>query len=177
MRSISSAVSAQSASVGMTKKSAGILMFRRTAAGLQLLLIHPGGPFWSKRDLGAWSIPKGEYADGEEPDAAARREFLEETGSEAIGKLLPLGTQRQPSGKMVTAFALQGDFEPAELRSNLFEMEWPPRGGTKQYFPEADRAEWFAMPDAQLKIIAGLRPFLDRLQQLIAGQESPDRSV
>ncbi|MBB6469781.1 putative NUDIX family NTP pyrophosphohydrolase [Aminobacter lissarensis] len=111
----------------MTKKSAGILMFRRTAAELQVLLIHPGGPFWSKRDLGAWSIPKGENADVEEPDAATRREFLEETGCQPTGELIPLGTQRQPSGKMVTAVAPQGDFEPAELRSNLFEMEWPPR--------------------------------------------------
>ena len=129
-----------------------------------VLLVHPGGPFWSRRDLGAWSIPKGEYADGEEPQAAARREFAEELGREPEGALRPLGEVRQSGGKLVVAFAVEGGFDVAAMRSNTFDMEWPPRSGHVQAFAEVDRAEWFTLPRAREKIIAGQRPLLDRLE-------------
>ena len=151
------------------RKSAGILMYRRAADGIRVLLVHPGGPFWSKRDLGAWSIPKGEHGDGEEAEAAARREFAEELGREFQGRLEPLGEIRQQAGKVVTAFAAEGDFDVADLASNHFEMEWPPRSGRRQSFPEVDRAEWFTLPVARQKIIAGQRPLLDRLEAVCAG--------
>src|SRR5258708_19379900 len=124
----------------MPKRSAGILLYRRRAGGLELLLVHPGGPFWAKKDLGAWSIPKGEYAQGEEPLMVARRELEEETGMRVAGHFLPLGEVTQPGRKIVTAFALEGDFDPATLRSNVFELEWPPRSGRRQSFPETHRA-------------------------------------
>jgi predicted NUDIX family NTP pyrophosphohydrolase len=152
------------------RKSAGILMYKRTADGVSVLLVHPGGPFWSKRDLGAWSIPKGEYGDGEEAEAAARREFAEELGGEFHGRLTPLGEVRQKAGKVVAAFAAEGDFDAAGLASNSFEMEWPPRSGRRQSFPEVDRAEWFALPVARQKIIAGQCPLLDRLEAICAEQ-------
>src|ERR1700761_3424165 len=113
----------------MPKRSAGLLMYRRAAAGLAVLLVHPGGPFWATKDLGAWSIPKGEYLEGEEPLAAAQREFAEETGAQARGEFIPLGEVKQPGGKHVTAWALEGDFDPATLVSSSFEIEWPPRSG------------------------------------------------
>jgi len=153
----------------MPVKSAGILMFRRDSGGPKVLLVHPGGPFWARKDAGAWSMPKGEYANGEEPEAAARREFGEETGAQARGDLVPLGDQRQRSGKIITAFALEGDFDPAALRSNHFEMEWPPRSGRMQTFPEVDRVGWFFLPQAHEKIISGQAPFLVRLEELLAG--------
>jgi predicted NUDIX family NTP pyrophosphohydrolase len=154
----------------MARKSAGILMYRWAADVLLVMLVHPGGPFWSKRDLGSWSIPKGEYRDDEEAEAAARREFAEETGQEPNGILLPLGAQRQRSGKLITAFALEGNLDVAKLQSNIFEMEWPPRSGHIQSFPEIDRAAWFQMADAHKKIVAGQRPFLSRLERLLAAR-------
>jgi predicted NUDIX family NTP pyrophosphohydrolase len=150
------------------RKSAGILLYKQAVDGVRVLLVHPGGPFWSKRDLGAWSVPKGEYSDGEQPEAAARREFAEELGAEPDGALQPLGEISQKGGKLVVAFAAEGDFDVAALRSNMFEMEWPPRSGRRQAFPEVDRAEWFTLPAAQQKIIAGQRPLLDRLEAILA---------
>lgn len=153
----------------MRKRSAGILMYRRDGAALALLLVHPGGPFWAKRDAGAWTIPKGEYADGEEALAAARREFAEETGCVPAGEFLPLGEIRQQGGKTVTAWAVEGAFECASLTSNRFEMEWPPKSGRKQSFPEVDRAEWFSPVGARAKILPSQTPFIDRLEAALRG--------
>jgi predicted NUDIX family NTP pyrophosphohydrolase len=146
------------------KRSAGILMYRRRPAdGVELLLVHPGGPFWTKKDLGAWSIPKGEYTEGEDPLTAARREFEEETGAAIAGEFLTLGDLVSPGRKVVTAFALEGEFDPAGLRSNTFELEWPPRSGQRKSFPEIDRAQWFSPGDARQKILSGQRYFITRL--------------
>jgi predicted NUDIX family NTP pyrophosphohydrolase len=147
----------------MPKHSAGILLYRRRPRGLELLLVHPGGPFWAKKDAGAWSIPKGEYAQGEDPLAAARREFEEETGMRVAGDFVPLGELVSPGRKIVTAFALEGDFDPATLRSNAFELEWPPKSGRMQSFPEIDRAQWFPPDEARDKILAGQSEFIGRL--------------
>jgi predicted NUDIX family NTP pyrophosphohydrolase len=147
----------------MAKRSAGILMYRRAGPEIEVLLVHPGGPFWARKDLGAWSIPKGEYAEGEEPLAVALREFEEETGAQPRGKFLPLGEIVQPGRKVVTAWAVEGDFDVGTLKSNLFEMEWPPKSGRRASFPEVDRAEWFSIADARRKILRGQIPFLDRL--------------
>ena len=130
---------------------------------LEVLLVHPGGPFWAKKDLGAWSLPKGEYAAGEEPLAVAMREFEEETGARPSGDFLPLGESVQPGRKIVTAWAVEGDFDVGALKSNMFEMEWPPKSGRKTSFPEVDRAEWFSIEDARKKILRGQSAFLDRL--------------
>jgi len=151
----------------MPARSAGLLMFRRIGGDFAVLLVHPGGPFWRRKDLGAWSIPKGEYAQGEEPLAVARREFEEETGARPDGDFRPLGEVVQPGGKRVVAWAVEGDFDPATLVSNSFEIEWPARSGRKVRFPEVDRAEWFAPGVARDKILAGQRPFIDRLAQLV----------
>ena len=150
----------------MTKHSAGILLFRRTQYGPEVFLIHPGGPFWAKKD--AWSIPKGEYHDGEHPLEAARREFQEETGSSlAIDRppadFQPLGVITQPAGKEVTAWAVEGDFDPATLGSNTCLVEWPPRSGRMIEIPEVDRGAWFPIAIAQKKIFRGQEFFLDRL--------------
>lgn len=149
------------------KQSAGVLMFRRVGGGIEVLLAHPGGPFWKNKDDGAWSIPKGEYADNEDPLAAAKREFAEEIGLTPSGDFIPLGEIRQRGGKVVTAWALEGDFEAslnAELlRSNTFSMPWPPRSGKLQEFPEIDRAEWFPLEAARRKILKGQAELLDRL--------------
>jgi len=147
----------------MPKRSAGILLYRRRGAGLELLLVHPGGPFWAKKDLGAWSIPKGEYSAGEDAFAVAKREFEEETGAPPQGEFLPLGEIAQAGGKIVTAWALEGDFDPVTLRSNTFELEWPPRSGRVQSFPEVDRAQWFAPGEASAKILKGQSPLIVRL--------------
>ncbi len=147
----------------MPKTSAGLLLYRRTAGGLEVLLVHPGGPFWKKRDLGAWSIPKGEYDAGEAPEAAARREFIEELGLAAPDVLDPLGEIVQAGGKRVIAFAGKGDLDVERVESNLFEMEWPPKSGRRQSFPEVDRAGWFGIAEARQKIIPGQLPLLDRL--------------
>lgn len=153
----------------MRKQSAGVLVFRRRPKAVEVLLVHPGGPFWAKRDAGAWSIPKGEYADVEDAETAARREFTEETGWKLGGELTSLGEIRQKAGKAVTAFAVEGDFEPASLESNRFEMEWPPKSGRQASFPEVDRAGWFGLDAAREKMVEGQRPLLDRLEVLLAG--------
>ena len=146
------------------KRSAGILMFKGRECGLRLLLVHPGGPFWAKKDDGAWSIPKGEYDEGEEPLAVARRAFEEELGSPVpSGGIIELGELVQPSRKQIIAYAIEGDFDPSSLKSNLFEMEWPPKSGTMQSFPEVDRAEWFTVEEAHEKILSGQRDFIERL--------------
>lgn len=150
----------------MAARSAGILVYRKRAGQIEVLLVHPGGPFWARRDAGAWSIPKGEHAADEEPADAALREFVEETGWPLAGGLVPLGDVRQKAGKTVTAFAVEGDFEPATLRSNEFEMEWPPRSGRRARFPEVDRAGWFSLDAAREKLVEGQRPLLDRLAAL-----------
>lgn len=150
----------------MAKTSAGILLYRGEGNSLEVLLVHPGGPFWSKKDEGAWSIPKGELEDGEEPRACALRELGEEIGS-SLGlvpeQLGELGEVRLKSGKRVHGWAAEGDFDPAALRSNTFAMEWPPRSGKEREFPEVDRAEWFAPEQARLKINPAQAAFLDRL--------------
>lgn len=140
-------------------------MFRRRGERTEVLLAHPGGPFWSRRDEAAWTLPKGEIAPGEEPLAAARREFLEETGFASTPPFLPLGELRQKSGKRISAWAFEGDADPADLVSNLFELEWPPRSGHLQFFPEVDRVQWFGLEEARRKLIAGQAPFLDSLLQ------------
>jgi predicted NUDIX family NTP pyrophosphohydrolase len=144
----------------VTKQSAGLLVFRAGPDRVEVLLVHPGGPFWAKKDEGAWSIPKGEVGDGEDPLVAARREFREETGF-AVGDVArPLAPVRLSSGKIVHAWAVPGDAEPALLRSNTFSMEWPPRSGRSQEFPEVDRAAWFSLAEAKRKITEGQLPFL-----------------
>ena len=147
----------------MLKKSAGLIMFREAGGRLEVLLVHPGGPFWVRKDLGAWSIPKGEFEDSEEPLSAARREFQEETGFAAEGEVISLGSCRQPSGKTVYVWASKGDLDPSQIRSNQFSMEWPPRSGRMAQFPEADRAEWFPIEEARTRILKGQAPFIDRL--------------
>lgn len=151
----------------MARLSAGILMYRGRGDTLQVLLGHPGGPYWRNRDAGAWMIPKGEVAEGEAPEAAARREFREELGVAVTGVLQPLGRVRQRGGKDVEAFAIAGDFDVGSLHSNRFELEWPPRSGRRASFPEIDRAEWFALPVARRKILPSQVPLLDRLDALL----------
>jgi predicted NUDIX family NTP pyrophosphohydrolase len=147
------------------KKSAGILLYRQSGTGLEVLLVHPGGPFWAKKDAGAWSIPKGLVEEDEDPLAAAIREFQEETGCSpgSIPDPIPLSPLRQPGGKIVLAWAVRGDFDPARLKSNTFPLEWPPKSGAFRSVPEVDRAAWFDLPTARGKILAGQRGFLDQL--------------
>lgn len=150
----------------MAATSAGILLFRHAGEAVEVLLVHPGGPFWAKKDLGAWSVPKGEVEAGEEPRECALRELEEELGSPfAFGadELIELGTVRQKAGKLVHCWAAEGDFDPATLHSNTFAMEWPPRSGVEREFPEVDRAEWFGPEEARRKIIPAQADFLDRL--------------
>lgn len=149
-----------------TKTSAGILLYRRQPV-LEVFLVHPGGPFWAKKDLGAWSIPKGEPGEGEEPLAAAIRELREETGFAVDGEFRELSALRQKSGKTIRAWAVEGDCDPALLRSNLFSMEWPPRSGKQQQFPEVDRGAWFGIDEARTRIIGGQAGFLDELLRLV----------
>jgi len=153
----------------MAKRSAGILLYKRNAGELLVLLAHPGGPFWQKRDLGAWTIPKGEFDSTESPESAARREFREELGIDAIGVLEPLGEVVQKGGKRVTAFALEGDFEVSALCSNTFDVEWPPRSGRVVAFPEIDRVEWMTLGTARKKILPSQAPLLERVGQPTAG--------
>jgi predicted NUDIX family NTP pyrophosphohydrolase len=149
-----------------TKRSAGILLHRRHDGAHEVLLVHPGGPFWAKKDAGAWSIPKGEYEDGEEPRAAALREFAEELGAPPPdGELVELGEVRQRGGKVVSAWALAGDADADAVRSNTFTMEWPPRSGTMREFPEVDRAAWFSLDEARERILPAQAPLLDRLAE------------
>jgi predicted NUDIX family NTP pyrophosphohydrolase len=152
-----------------TKRSAGILMYRRRHGEVEVLLVHPGGPFWKNKDEGVWSIPKGLYEDDEDASLAARREFEEETGSRADGALVALGSFRQPGGKVVTAFALEADFDVASLRSNTFDLEWPPRSGRSATFPEVDRAEWLSPPAARRKLLKGQLPILEALLARLYG--------
>ncbi|MGQ0702949.1 MAG: NUDIX domain-containing protein [Gemmatimonadales bacterium] len=152
----------------MPKRSAGILLFRRVRGELEVFLVHPGGPFWARKDLGAWTIPKGEIEPGEEPAAVARREFEEETGALIREKMVPLATIKQAGGKIVEAWAVEGDFDPERLRSNTFTMEWPPRSGRSQEFPEVDRAAWFGLAEARAKFLPSQLPLLDRLAELLA---------
>lgn len=153
------------------KTSAGLLLYRDAAGRLEVLLVHPGGPFWAKKDAGAWSIPKGEIAEGEDPLAAAKREFEEETGTRPTGEAIALAPRRQASGKLVHAWAVRGDLDPAALKSTTFTLEWPPRSGRRQEFPEVDRAAWFTLDEAREKILKGQAPFLDDLER-IAGRPS-----
>ena len=149
------------------RRSAGILLYRRAANDLEVLLVHPGGPFWTGRDAGAWSIPKGEYEPEDDPLAAARREFEEELGSAPPGtEPLELGEVRQKSGKLVRAWALEGDLEATAAFSNNFTVEWPPRSGQMREFPEVDRAEWFTLAAAREKINSAQAAFLDRLAEV-----------
>ena len=149
------------------KASAGILLFRLRQQRLEVLLVHPGGPFWASRDDGAWSIPKGELEEGADLLETAKREFREETGAQLTGEFLPLTPARQPSGKLVHAWAVAGDIDPATIRSNTFAMEWPPRSGRQQEFPEVDRGAWFDIEAARRKVLPGQRPFLDELRGLM----------
>lgn len=153
-----------------TKKlSAGILLYRLRKGEVEVFLVHPGGPFWAKKDDGAWSIPKGEYGAGENPLSVAKREFQEETGFEIGGALHPLTALKQPSGKMISAWAVEGDVDPTSLNSNTFTLEWPPKSGKVREFPEVDRGAWFNLPTANIKLVAGQRGFLDQLEQSILG--------
>jgi predicted NUDIX family NTP pyrophosphohydrolase len=151
----------------MPKRSAGILLHRLNDGAREVLLVHPGGPFWAKRDDGAWSIPKGEYEDGEDPQLAARREFEEELGSELPGDaaLRDLGEVKQKNGKRVACWAAEGDLDASGVVSNTFEMEWPPRSGRRQSFPEIDRAEWFPLVRAREKLVPAQAAFVDRLEE------------
>lgn len=154
----------------MATLSAGVLLYRRPSPGaVEVLIVHPGGPFWARKDDGAWSIPKGMINPGEEELAAARREFGEETGGTADGPAVELGRFRQPAGKVVVAFAVEGDFDLATFRSNSFTMEWPPRSGRMQQFLEADRAAWFTPDAAARKLLAGQAPVIPALLKMLVG--------
>ena len=155
------------------KRSAGLLLYRESHGALEVLLVHPGGPFWARKDDGAWSIPKGEFEGDEEPLAAARREFAEETGATVEGDFTELRPVRLPSGKIVHAWAVRADFEPARLRSNTFTMQWPPKSGQLREFPEVDRAAWFALEQARATIQPGQRPLLDQLEALVRPGNAP----
>jgi predicted NUDIX family NTP pyrophosphohydrolase len=154
--------------VAATRTSAGILLYRISGGALEVFLVHPGGPFWARKDAGAWSIPKGEHGDAEDPEACARREFEEETGTAlGPGGLTELGEVRLKSGKRVAAWAAAGDIDPELIRSNTFELEWPPRSGRIQAFPEVDRAGWFGLDAAREKLNPAQVAFLDRLRALL----------
>ncbi len=153
-------------SVSMSKTSAGILLFRLLSGKLQVMLVHPGGPFWKNKDLGAWSVPKGEYTD-EDPLAAAKREFFEETGFRIEGQFRPLAPIVQKGGKQVTAFAVEGDIDAAAARSNEFEIEWPPRSGRRISIPEVDRAAWFSLEEARERINPAQVALIDELEGLL----------
>jgi len=153
----------------MRERSAGLLIHRRAAAGSEVLLCHPGGPYWRNKDLGAWQIAKGMIEPGEDAEAAALREAREELGVAIAGKLLPLGAIRQKAGKIVEAFAIEQDVDPAQIRSNLFEMEWPPKSGRMQSFPEVDAARWFTLDAARRMMLESQQPLLARLEEMLAG--------
>ncbi|HVT86598.1 MAG TPA: NUDIX domain-containing protein [Chitinophagaceae bacterium] len=151
----------------MSKKSAGLLLYRKRDHSLLFFLVHPGGPFWKNKDRGAWSIPKGEFTGEEDPLAAAKREFEEETGLKSPEKFLPLTPVKQKSGKLIFAWAAHATIEPEHIQSNFFELEWPPHSGKKQLFPEIDKADWFEFKTAKEKIIPGQLPFLEELARLL----------
>jgi predicted NUDIX family NTP pyrophosphohydrolase len=163
----------------MPRQAAGILMYREAAAGhLEVLLAHPGGPLWTRKDLGAWTVPKGQFGDDEAPLAAAKREFEEEMGSPPTANAFhELGAIKQPGGKIVHVFAGRGDFDTASVKSNLFSMEWPPKSGRTAQFPEVDRAAWFSIEEARRKILKGQEPFLDRLLTLLEPSASAEGST
>jgi predicted NUDIX family NTP pyrophosphohydrolase len=158
----------------MGKKSAGLVMYRFRDSQLEVLLVHPGGPFWEKKDDGAWSIPKGEYNDDEEPLSVAKREFKEETGYEAHGDFLPLHPIKQPSRKVVTAWAFEGDCDARTVKSNTFTMEWPPHSGKQAEFPEIDRARWFLINRAKKKLLRGQIGFIEELCELLKYRPSDE---
>lgn len=166
--------------MSVTKKSAGILMFRDIDQTLEVLLAHPGGPYWKNKDEGVWTIPKGEYEDDESPLEAAKREFLEETGLQVTGNLTELGAIKQPSGKEIIVYAAEGNCDPSELMSNTFSLEWPPKSGIIREFPEIDRIDWFSISMALRKILKGQRGFLPILcsrlgfdyDELVASEQS-----
>jgi len=158
------------------RTSAGILLWRKRDGRLEVLLAHQGGPFWAKKDLGHWTIPKGEVEPGEELEQVARREFAEETGHDAPDRpLVELGEITQKSGKLVLGWAVEGDLDPSTAVSNTYEMEWPPRSGVIRAFPEIDRVEWFDLDQARRKLKAAQVPFLDRLQEVLAANRDDDR--
>lgn len=152
----------------MPKQSAGLLLFRVVAGNLEVLLVHPGGPFWAKKDDGSWSIPKGELREGEDPFEAAIREFKEELGSSVTGKAIPLKPLRQPSGKIIFAWGVNGDFDTTTLKSNTFTMEWPTQSGQQREFPEVDRAAWFEIEEAKRKIHQGQVPLIEELERMVS---------
>jgi predicted NUDIX family NTP pyrophosphohydrolase len=160
-----------SRSKGVARESAGLLLFRRRGPEPEVLLVHPGGPFWSRKDEGAWSIPKGLVEENEDRLAAARREFAEETGFTPEGPAIALGALRQPGGKTVHVWAVEGDWDPDRLISNVFTMEWPRGSGAVQAFPEVDRAAWFTLAEARRRILKGQAEFLDRLVEQLASGE------
>jgi predicted NUDIX family NTP pyrophosphohydrolase len=149
------------------KQSAGVLLYRRRNDGWQIFLVHPGGPYWKGKDLGTWSIPKGEFNPGEDPLESARREFTEETGLVIAGRFVPLLPVKQPGGKVVHAFAVEGDCDPASIQSNTFSLEWPPRSGRRQEFPEIDRGGWFGLEEASVKIGKGQTTLIEQLCLLV----------
>jgi predicted NUDIX family NTP pyrophosphohydrolase len=151
----------------MAKQSAGLLVYRRRGESLEVFLVHPGGPFWRNKDRGAWSIPKGSFAADEEPLVAAQREFHEETGFVATGTFTPLGALKQPGGKTVYAWAVEGNYDAAAVTSNTFQLDWPRNSGKTIEVPEVDRAEWFSLEAAADKILPGQRGFLDELRRVI----------
>jgi predicted NUDIX family NTP pyrophosphohydrolase len=154
----------------MPRRSAGLVMYRYRAGKLEVFLVHPGGPFWAKKDAGSWSIPKGEFEPGEEPLEAARREFREETGLVPKGEFVPLKEAKQPSGKVVYAWAFEGDCDAEQINSNSFSLEWPPKSGKRQEFPEVDRAGWFALDVARTKIARGQVALLDDLGRVLRSE-------
>ena len=158
----------------MPRTSAGLLLFRKGGSGLEVFLVHPGGPFWRGKDAGAWSIPKGEIGEGEDPLAAARRELAEETGVSVEGDFIELAPVRQKAGKVVRAWAIEADCDAATITSNLFSMEWPPRSGKHADFPEVDRAQWFTLDQARKRINAAQVAFIDELERLPARPSKPD---
>ena len=151
----------------MAKKSAGLIMYRFYNKQLEVFLVHPGGPYWRQKDEGAWSIPKGEYTDDEDPFTVAKREFEEETGYRAEGDFIPLAPIRQPGGKVVTAWAIEGDCDADAIRSNNFTMEWPPRSGRKTEFPEVDKAGWFPVSTAMRKLLKGQTDLIEQLSKAL----------
>jgi len=157
----------------VAKKSAGLLLFREASGRLEVLLVHPGGPFWANKDEGAWSIPKGEFDEDEDPLEAAKREFREETGFTPDGEMIPLEPIRQPSGKLVYAWATKCDVDPAGLKSNTFPLEWPPKSGRYREFPEIDRAAWFTVEAAGRKILKGQAAFLGQLLEKLRSPRRP----
>ncbi|NIM14358.1 MAG: NUDIX domain-containing protein [Candidatus Aminicenantes bacterium] len=156
----------------MPKLSAGLLMYRFRDEKLEVFLVHPGGPYWAKKDMGSWSIPKGEYSQEEDPFIAAKREFHEETGFELDGQFIPLTTLKQSSGKKITAWAIEGDCDASKIKSNTFTLEWPPRSGKQMEFPEIDRAEWFGINLAKKKILKGQVGFIEELCNILTYEPS-----